>query len=128
MGVGVGYALAWMFLSARSDQNKRGPAPAQARRGHAPHPPQPRGTPSPSARPPAASTAAPSTAPAQGALIDINSASKDELLTLNGISTATADAILRGRPYVGKDELHRKNIIPQSVYEEIKDRIVARQS
>jgi DNA uptake protein ComE-like DNA-binding protein len=84
------------------------------------------GSAAPASGAPAASTAAP--APAQGALIDINSASRDELQTLKGIGTARADAIVKGRPYKGKDELHRKNIIPQGVYDDIKDRIVARQS
>ena len=90
--------------------------------------PAPQVAPTTSARPPAASTAAPSTAPAQSVLIDINSASKDDLQTLTGIGTARADAIIKGRPYKGKDELHRKDIIPRSVYESIKDKIVARQS
>lgn len=68
-----------------------------------------------------------STAPAREPLIDINTASKDELQTLTGIGPARADGIVKGRPYKGKDELHRKGIIPQGVYEGIKDRIVARQ-
>lgn len=94
--------------------------------------PTPQTAPSTAARPPAPSTpataAAPAQGPAQGAMIDINSASKDELQTLAGIGPARAEAILKGRPYKGKDELHRKNIIPRSVYENIKERIVARQS
>ena len=80
------------------------------------------------ARPPGSSTAAPTTAPAQGALIDINSASKEELQTLTGIGPARADAIVKGRTYKGKDELHRKNIIPESVYEGIREKVIARQS
>jgi competence protein ComEA len=80
------------------------------------------------ARPPASSTAPPTTAPAQGALIGINSASKEELQTLTGIGPARADAIVKRRPYKGKDELHRKDIIPESVYEGIRDKIIARQS
>ncbi len=60
-------------------------------------------------------------------LIDVNSASRAELMTLPGIGEARADAIIRGRPYRGKDELPRKNIIPQGVYDNIQARIVARQ-
>lgn len=60
-------------------------------------------------------------------LIDINSASRAELMTLPGIGEARADAIIRGRPYRGKDELPRKNIIPQGVYDNIQARIIARQ-
>jgi DNA uptake protein ComE-like DNA-binding protein len=80
------------------------------------------------------SKAAPAGAPGgkstaeKATLIDINSASKDELDALPGIGSARAEAIIKGRPYKGKDELHRKKVIPMNVYEGIKDRIVARQS
>jgi competence protein ComEA len=61
------------------------------------------------------------------ALIDINSAPKDQLDALPGIGSARADAIIKGRPYKGKDELIQKKIIPQNVYNGIKDKIIARQ-
>lgn len=79
------------------------------------------------APPPAASTAAPA-ATAKAPLIDINNASKEELDALPGIGSARADAIIKGRPYKGKDELLRKKVLPSNVYDGIKDRIVARQS
>jgi DNA uptake protein ComE-like DNA-binding protein len=59
--------------------------------------------------------------------LDINSASKQQLDALPGIGTARADAIIKGRPYKGKDDLVQKGIIPQSVYDGIKDKIIARQ-
>lgn len=61
------------------------------------------------------------------ARIDINSASADTLQTLKGIGPARAEAIIAGRPYSGKDDLVRRKIVPQSVYDEIKEEIVARQ-
>ena len=73
---------------------------------------------------PAVTTAAP--APV-GALVDINSASKDDLDKLPGIGAARADAIIKGRPYKGKNELADKKIIPQNVYDGIKDKIIAKQ-
>jgi len=82
----------------------------------------------PATRPaaPAAAAPAPAAAPA-AALIDINSATEAELRVLNGIGEARARAIIAGRPYRGKDELVRKNIIPQGVYDGIQARIIARQ-
>ena len=81
------------------------------------------------ANPPAApaakaAKAAPAAAP-QGALIDINTAPKEQLDALPQIGSARADAIIKGRPYRGKNELVDKKIIPQNAYEAIKDRIIA---
>ncbi len=64
---------------------------------------------------------------AEAALMDINSATKAELDTLPGIGAARADAIIKGRPYKGKDDLVSKNILTQSVYDGIKDKIIAKQ-
>ena len=62
-----------------------------------------------------------------GALIDINTASEKELASLNGIGEARAKAIVKGRPYKGKNELKDKKIIPESVYNGIQDKIIAKQ-
>jgi DNA uptake protein ComE-like DNA-binding protein len=59
--------------------------------------------------------------------MDINSASEKELATLKGIGDVRAAAIVKGRPYKGKDDLVKKKIIPQSVYNDIKDQIIAKQ-
>ena len=60
-------------------------------------------------------------------LMDINSASEAELATLKGIGDVRAKAIVKGRPYKGKDELVQKKIIPAGVYKDIKDQIIAKQ-
>ena len=90
-----------------------------------------------SAQPPAATApgAAPSTrqgtdrsaTATQGGLVDINTASKEELDKLPGVGPARADAIVKNRPYRSKNELDDKKIIPHATYEGIKDKIVARQ-
>jgi DNA uptake protein ComE-like DNA-binding protein len=60
-------------------------------------------------------------------LMDINSASADDLATLPGIGKAYSAAIVKGRPYKGKDELTQKNIVPDKTYAGIKDMIIAKQ-
>lgn len=81
-------------------------------------------TPAPAA--PAAPAAAPQGA-AKTPLLDINSASAEELSKLKGIGDVRSAAIIKGRPYKGKDELVQKKIIPESVYAGIKDQIIAKQ-
>lgn len=64
---------------------------------------------------------------ATSALIDINSASAEELQSLKGIGPAISAKIISGRPYKGKDELVKKKIVSASVYAQIKAKIIAKQ-
>jgi competence protein ComEA len=108
-----------------------GPALAQA---PSPTPPPATGKPpaaapatSPPVTSPPASASQEAKPDAKAELIDINSAGAEELSRLKGIGEARSAAIVKGRPYRGKDELVRKKILPESVYAGIKDQIIAKQ-
>jgi len=66
-------------------------------------------------------------AQAQTDLVDINTATAAQLDAIKDIGTARAAAIIKGRPYKRKDELVTRKILTQSVYDKIKDKIVAKQ-
>lgn len=59
--------------------------------------------------------------------IDINTAKKDEFKKLNGVTEAMADRIIAGRPYLSKYVLVTDKIIPEDIFQSIKQHIVAKQ-
>ncbi len=78
-------------------------------------------------RPTAAPAASSRPATAQSALVDINSASESELDALPGVGAVRAQAIIKNRPYTGKDDLLSRHILPKNIYDGIKGKIIARQ-
>ena len=60
-------------------------------------------------------------------LLDINTATAEQLKAFPGIGDAYSEKIIKGRPYARKDELVQKKILPRDIYEQIKDKIVAKQ-
>lgn len=62
---------------------------------------------------------------AQTAQVDINTASEDQLKAISGIGDVYAKRIIAGRPYSAKNQLVSKGVLPQGVYDKVKNQIVA---
>ena len=80
------------------------------------------------AKPTTAVAAAKPTTAAAAALVDLNSASKADLMKLPGIGEAISAKIIAGRPWSNKSQLLSKGLVTKPVYDKLSASVIAKQA
>jgi DNA uptake protein ComE-like DNA-binding protein len=60
--------------------------------------------------------------------LDLNSASRNQLVSLPGMTSGEADRVIAGRPYNDPDDLVTRHILPKAEYDKIADQVTAKKS
>jgi DNA uptake protein ComE-like DNA-binding protein len=58
--------------------------------------------------------------------LDLNIATKEQLLSLPGMTEAEADRVIAGRPYNDPNDLVKRHILPKAEYDKIADQVTAK--
>ncbi|MFN8652914.1 MAG: helix-hairpin-helix domain-containing protein [Gemmatimonadales bacterium] len=122
-------ALAFAALAASSASAQSAapttPAPANKQQPAAKPAPAPATATAKTAAKPAEKAAAPAKKAAE--LLDLNTATREQLVALPGIGETYADAIIKNRPYKAKSDLVSKKVIPASAYKKVRAHVIAHQ-
>jgi DNA uptake protein ComE-like DNA-binding protein len=66
-------------------------------------------------------------APKKAELVDLNTATRDQLVAVPNIGATIAQKIIDNRPYKSKDELVSKKVVTPMAYAKFKDYVIAKQ-
>ena len=58
--------------------------------------------------------------------LDLNTATRDQLLSLPGVTAEEADRVIAGRPYSEAGDVVTRRIMPKTEYDKIEDRVTAK--
>jgi DNA uptake protein ComE-like DNA-binding protein len=58
--------------------------------------------------------------------LDLNTATKEQLLSLPGVTGSEANRVIAGRPYTDPGQVVTRRIMPKAEYDKIADRLTAR--
>ncbi len=60
--------------------------------------------------------------------LDLNTATKEELMKLSGVTDEIAEKIIAGRPYTSKAELVSKNVLTKAEYHKVRGKLMLKKS
>src|SRR5215831_8866401 len=119
LAVAVALIVPFAAMAAQSGTSGSSTPPAPTPAAAAPAKPAPAAATTSTAKSSSTKSTSSSTKPAHATKPDINSASKDDLMKVKGMTDADADKIIAGRPYKNVSELKTKKIIDAAVYNKV---------